>query len=192
MMAKQPEQMITRFRRHPLITFWKIIKAAFKDLLRNDPLRMAGATAFFTVFALPPILIILIQLLGLAFDQRKISRKLFQGLATIIEKESVRQIVHTLFAFRRLAHNWFVTIAGFLFLLFVATTLFKVVKESMNQIWRIKIIRKNSMWASLRPRLLSVVVIAAAGVLFVPGLLMMGAAAFVEKNVYQLSPSLNF
>ena len=38
-----------------------VLKDALKLFLENDPLKMAGATAFFTMFALPPILIILVQ-----------------------------------------------------------------------------------------------------------------------------------
>ena len=51
-------------------TFFTLSGDALKELLKNDPLRMAGATAFFTTFALPPILVILIQSLGLFLGLR--------------------------------------------------------------------------------------------------------------------------
>src|SRR4028118_1686647 len=99
-----------------------LLRDSFKELIKNDPLRMAGATAFFTTFALPPILIIIIQLLGLVFNPEKISQQLFEELAKIIGPASVHQIISTLTAFHKLAYNWFVTVAGFIFLGFVATT----------------------------------------------------------------------
>jgi uncharacterized BrkB/YihY/UPF0761 family membrane protein len=48
-----------------------LLKDALAELLKNDPLRLAGATAFFTTFALPPILVILIQALGIFFSTEK-------------------------------------------------------------------------------------------------------------------------
>ena len=123
--------------------FIMLARSAMKELSKNDPLRMAGATAFFTTFALPPILIILIQVLGLVFNPQRITHQLVIKLSEIIGHESVRQVVNTLMSFRKLAQNSFITIGGFIFLLFVATTLFKVIKSSMNQVWKIKMV-KNS------------------------------------------------
>jgi membrane protein len=41
-----------------------LLRKSFREFRENDPLRMAGATAFFTTFALPAVLIILIQVFG--------------------------------------------------------------------------------------------------------------------------------
>jgi len=53
-----------------LLLFWQLIRQSFAEIKKNDPLRMAGATAFFTTFALPPILIILFQLFSLFLSKR--------------------------------------------------------------------------------------------------------------------------
>jgi hypothetical protein len=102
-----------------VIRFGRIFKDAFTELSKNDPLRMAGATAFFTTFALPPILIIIIQVLGLFFDHNRLRSQLFEHLTAVIGRESVEQIIEVLMGFRQLAQNWPITIAGFVFLLFV-------------------------------------------------------------------------
>lgn len=168
----------------------RVFKDAFTELGKNDPLRMAGATAFFTTFALPPILIILIQVLGLIFDPQAISQLLFEHLANIIGGASVEQLISTLTAFRKLAQNWVVTIGGAVFLLFVATTLFKVIKSSLNQVWKIKVVTKQGLWTNVRTRLTSVMVILIAGVLFVAGLVAEGAQAFLGKYIAEFSPGL--
>ena len=162
--------MNTAVKKSRVYSLAGILKSSFKELAKNDPLRMAGATAFFTTFALPPILIILLQLLGLLFDRGLIRRQLFIKLTGFIGRDSVHQVVETLIAFRRLADNWFVTIAGFIFLLFVATTLFKVIKSSLNQVWRIKISKPRKIWIGLRTRSHSLLLILMLGVLFLIGL----------------------
>src|SRR5215217_4333475 len=110
-----------------------LFKDAFRKLLHNDPLRMAGATAFFTSFALPFILIILSQLLGLFYDVTKVRSQLFQTLADAFGRDAMQQVVSVLRAFRQLASNTLVTIVGVLFLFLVSTTLLMVIKSSINQ-----------------------------------------------------------
>jgi membrane protein len=179
-----------RKSKYSIIAFLRIVRDAFTELGKNDPLRMAGATAFFTTFALPPILIILIQVLGLIYDPAKISSQLFLKLSDIVGRESVQQIVDTLTAFRKLAQRPSITIGGFIFLLFVATTLFKIIKSSMNQVWKIKVFRKRSLWIAFRTRWRSLLVILIAGVLFAIGLLAEAAQAFLGKYIFEISPLL--
>ena len=168
--------------------FPKLMHDAMRELLRNDPLRMAGATAFFTTFGLPPILLIIIQVLSLVFNRRTISRKLFQHLATMVGREPVHQVVEILVAVRKMAQNWWITIGGFIFLLFVASTLFKVIMSSVNQIWNIKMINGRGFWFAMKNRLHSVIVILIAGVLFVLSLMAEGLQAMLGKYLHDLSP----
>lgn len=149
---------------------------------------MAGATAFFTTFALPPILVILIQMLGLIFNPRNISRQLFATLGDMVGRESVQQIINTLLAFRKLAQNWFITIGGFIFLLFVATTLFKIIKSSVNQIWKVRVVHRRGVWESLKSRAKSVLVIMVAGLLFAIGLVAEAAQAYLGQYLFEVSP----
>lgn len=182
---------ISKNIRQKLITISDLLQKALKELLKNDPLRMAGATAFFTTFALPPILVILIQSLKLFLDARTIRVELFKSLSAIVGPETVRQTVDVLQSLRRLAQNWYITIGGFIFLLFVATTLFKVIKSSINELWRIRPQRKRGFWKSLQGRVQSLLVILLAGVLFVIGLLSEGARAFIGNYIFEFSPLLS-
>lgn len=169
-----------------------LFKRAYVGLTHNDPLRMAGATAFFTSFALPFILILLTQLLGLFVDPLKLRRELFADLASVFGRESVRQVVDTLVAFRQLAHNIWITLAGFLFLLMVATTLLMVVKSSINQLWRIKAEAGRSFFGKLRTRLQSVLIILGTGTLIIISILAEAARAQMGKSISEVSPALAF
>jgi membrane protein len=164
------------------------MRDSLRELLRNDPLRMAGATAFFTTFALPPILLILIQVLSLVFNRRTISRQLFQHLSTMLGRDTVRQVYQILGALRKMGQNWWITIGGFIFLLFVATTLFKVIISSVNQIWNIKMIDNRGFLLTMKNRLHAVVVILIAGLLFALSMLAEGMQAVLGKYLNELSP----
>ena len=174
-----------------LISFASLFKSSFSELGKNDPLRMAGATAFFTTFALPPIMVIIIQMLGLIFSPDKIRADLFATLGDIIGEDAVQQVIDVLIAFRELANNKFITFAGFIFLLFVATTLFHIISGSLNQLWKIRRVHKRNLWVVLRFRMKSVAVILVAGLLFVIGLISEALQAFVDNYIFEFSPLLS-
>lgn len=161
---------------------------SLEELKANDPLRMAGATAFFTTFALPAILIILIQLFGLFVNPRKIGSDLIERLANVLGNTSAMQIKLTLEGFRSLSQNWYVTVFGFLFLMFVATTLFAVIKNSLNQIWSIRVRPHPGMIFNLKNRARSLVIIVLAGLLFFVGLFAEGFQAILADYLKEIWP----
>ena len=57
--------------------FMQVLRTVVHMLRSNDPLRLAAATAFFTTFALPAILVIFIQVFGLVIDPQILSDHLF-------------------------------------------------------------------------------------------------------------------
>jgi len=161
-------------------------------LIRNDPMRLAGATAFFTTFALPPILLILIQLLSLLFNRRSVSRELFMQLGGIIGRDSVMQLIETLKAFRGIASNLPIAIGGFIFLLFVATTLFKVIQSSLNQLWMIRITGKKKIKIALVSRIKSILVIFFTGLLFMASVIAESFTTFFGNHLKELLPVVSF
>lgn len=165
------------------------LKNAFKLLVQNDPMRLAGATAFFTTFALPPILLILIQILSLLFNKKAISGRLFNQLEGIVGSESVHQLISTLRGFRGLASNWLITITGFIFLLFVASTLFKVIQSSLNQLWMIRKTGDKKFKMAMVVRIKSILVIVFTGLLFLAALVVESLKTIFGNYLQELLPA---
>src|ERR1700712_4846999 len=153
------------------INIFRLLQKALEEFRKNDPLRMAGATAFFTTFALPAVLIILIQVFGLVLNPRFMSRQLFSNLGEVTGRNTAIELHKTLFNVRLLFRNWYEAALGFLFLIFVATTLLKVVKDSLNQLWNIRTLQKMGFGFGILTRVKSFLVILIAGVLFLVVLL---------------------
>ncbi len=115
-----------------------LLHRAGRELGANDPLRLGAATAFFTSFALPPILIILIQLLSSLYTTSMVRQLLLGKISNLVGASAaglVSQIVMNVADPRR---SRLVTWAGFAFLVFVATTLFTIIQHSLNQLWQIR------------------------------------------------------
>jgi membrane protein len=160
---------------------------ALEEFRNNDPLRMAGATAFFTTFALPAILLILIQVFGLVLTPRFMARQLFHNLGLVIGKNTAGEMREILFNVRLLFRNWYEAIFGFLFLIFVATTLLKVIKDSLNQLWNIRTVRHLGFKFEILNRTKAFLVILVAGLLFMVVLLFDGGVSFVRQDLQNLA-----
>lgn len=159
-----------------------------KLLSANDPLRLAGATAFFATFALPFILIILVQILGLIFNKREISQDIFIRISAIVGEKGMIQLVNTIKGFRGMVDNRWDIAIGSVFMLFVATTLFRVIKNSMNQLWMIRLKPEKRLSTSLLGRLRSVILIVFTGILFVTGGLLESLQLIFGKNLNEILP----
>ena len=70
----------------------KLLKDSFNRLQQNDPLRMAGATAFFTSFALPPIMVLLFQFFSIFFSKKLVGKELRNVLTASLGKENTEQL----------------------------------------------------------------------------------------------------
>lgn len=169
--------------------FFKHFGMAFKLFRKNDPLRLAGATAFFANFALPPILLILIRLFGFFVDRRTLATRIFERLSSILDEGSTAQIRQTLRNIRGVDYNWLATILSFVFFIFVATTLFNVIKNSMEQIWKVGVNDKLGILFTLKLRARSMIIILLAGILFFVGLVTDSIQAFIGTYINTAAPT---
>ena len=151
-----------RSLRYELFVVIKSLRDAVVLFRKNDPLRMAGATAFFSTFALPPIIFILAQLFGLFIDKQVIGRGLLERISNILGTEGAGQVRQVIRSIRGFSNDWYVIVFGFIFLVFVATTLFAVIKNSLDQIWLIGVKEHPGLLFRLSMRIKSFAVIVAA------------------------------
>lgn len=171
------------------VLFLQQLRLAFKLLQKNDPLRLAGATAFFANFALPPILLIFIRLFGFFVDRKNFSNQLFERLANVLDESSTIQIRQVLRNIRGIDNQLWVTLLSFAFFIFVATTLFSVIKNSLDQIWRIGLNEKTGFIFRLKIRGRAMIIILLAGMLFFIGLMADGMQAIIGTFLSQTAPA---
>ena len=124
-----------------------LLHRAGRELAANDPLRLGAATAFFTSFALPPILIILIQLLSSLYPSSIVRLMLLSKISNTVGASGAGLVAQIVMNVADPVRSRLVTWAGFVFLLFVATTLFTIIQHSLNQLWQIRSKRGTGKFA---------------------------------------------
>jgi len=151
-------------------------------------MRMAGATAFFTTFALPPIVFILSQLFGLFIGRGNVGRGLLKNISNTLGEEGadqVRQVVRSISGF---SDSWYVLVFGFLFLVFIATTLFTEIKNSLNELWEISVKENPGLYFVLSTRAKSFAVILLTGILFFADLFLESLKAIAGNYIDEIWP----
>jgi membrane protein len=168
-----------------------IFKDAFLQLNRNEPLILASATAFFTLFSLAPILIILINILSILFRNNKITEALFQSIQKVFGAETSEQIRSIVENVKSFGGEWYITVGGFIFLLFVATNLLNIIKKAINRLWRIRRSSSERIKYNVRERLIGILMILSIGFLFIIALLLDTSVAFLQEYLQELIPSVD-
>ncbi|QMW03693.1 YihY/virulence factor BrkB family protein [Spirosoma foliorum] len=145
-----------------------LLKQAFTNLQANDPIRMAGATAFFSFFALPPIVIIISSVLSRLFNDhyQHISGQFFDELADLFGARSANQLEDISHRLQGSKPSFLLTVLSFLLLLVASTTLLAILKSSLNQLWSIKKKEGRAFLATLIDKLMAMAIIIGSGFLF--------------------------
>ena len=170
---------------------FQIAKKAFAELNEHNPLQLASSTAFFSLFALPPILILLIALLGLVLKQEELSNTIFQRLAATIGESGSEQIQEIFDNFRGLADDTLTTVLVGLFLLFIATNLFVMVRKNLNALWNIKPKKATGILPVLRARLFAMAQLIIGGGVIIVAIILDAAVTCLGEGLDQLCPDLD-
>ena len=133
---------------------------------------MAAATAFFTFFALPPIVIILSQLYGelLVGSNQQVSRQLFYKLAEVFGHQSAKQLLDISQHLQQPRSTSLLTGLSVLVLLLASTTLFAIIKNSLNQLWSVRHSTDRRLWHTVIDKVIALGIIIFAGFLFMASL----------------------
>ncbi|HYH55993.1 MAG TPA: YihY/virulence factor BrkB family protein [Anseongella sp.] len=167
---------------------YKTAVLSLQEYRKSNPLQLASSTAFFSLFALPPILIILISVLGIVVGSEMLRGELFSKLSGMFGEKSTETVSMIFKNFRAMASNPLTSILGFLFLVFVATTLLGLVKRSINQLWNLKIRDGTSFRSVLAGRGLSFLLVLLSGVLFLLSLVSDAFLVFLGNQIHYFLP----
>ena len=163
-----------------------ILAAAFRHWLDSQAFIYAAALAFFTVFSIAPILVVVVALVGLVIGERAVQGELFTQLEETLGSEAAG-VVQTAVVNSQIDQSGFVpALVGIVATIIGATTVFAQMQQSLNQIWGVAPRpKRNNLWALLKSRLLSLTIILAIGFIIMVSLLLSVALrsvmAFAEE-----------
>lgn len=148
-------------------SFWKLIKQSYFSWNRNDPWARSATIAYYALFSLPSLLIIVVSIAGYFFGQEAVQGEITEQISDFIGRETALAIEGMIAnATLNSDSSTFTIIFGLGFLIFGATGVFFQLKAAMNNIWNVTA-KRNTVKRIVINRIISL------GMVFVLGLLML-------------------
>lgn len=166
---------------------WSLLRQTVQSWLDDRAPSMGAALAYYTLFSLAPLLLIVISVAGLIFGEDAARGEITLQLRSLMGDAGAGAVQELLVSVRQPAEGSFATAVGLLLLLVGATTVFAELQDSLDRIWRVPArVPSNGWLALLRARLLSFGMILAIGFLLTVSLVVSAALALVGRSVEPL------
>ena len=156
---------------------WSALKDSFKGFSDDKITKLSASLAYYTVFSLGPLLIVIIFLCSLILKQEAVEGSVYTHIQGFIGSDAAKQIQDIIKNASISGKGGLAATIGVITLLIGATTVFGEMQDSINGIWGLKAKPKAGWLKLVKDRLLSFGLIATLGFLL---LVSLGATAIVE------------
>jgi len=171
---------------------WTITKQSFNDFIDNKVFKLSAALAFYTIFSLPAMLIIIISVSDIFYGRAAIEGTLYHQISAFVGTDAAIQIQQIIRGAALSQSSNFAAIIGIATLLFGATSVFTEIQDSINLIWKLKTKpRKGRGFLKLvLNRLLSFSIVVSLGFLLLVSLFVNGAMDALIDHLTKMFPQL--
>lgn len=156
---------------------WKILKNSFSGFSDDKVTKLSGSLAYYTVFSMGPLLVVIISICGLLLGREAVEGKVYHVLVGFVGSDTAAQLQQIIKNASLSGKSKVAAIIGGVTLLIGATTVFAEIQDSINYIWGLKPKPKRGWLKMLQNRFLSFSVIISLGFVL---LVSLGVTALIE------------
>lgn len=160
-------EYILTIRKIPLI-----LKDSFLEFIDDKVLKLSAALAYYTIFSLPSMLIIVIGLCGTFYGKEAIEGKIFFQINHLVGAQVALEVQHIIQAMVMHHDSFVATVIGIITLLIGATGMFGEIQDSINMIWGLKTKPKKGLIKLVLNRVISFSMIIILGFILIVSLLL--------------------
>jgi len=165
-----------------------LLKDSIMGFIDDNCIKLSAALAYYTIFSLPPLLIIIISISGFFFGAEAVRGEIFGQIHGLVGNDAALQIQETIKNVKLSDSNTFVTTLGIIILLIGASGVFAEIQDSINFIWGIKAKPKRGLIKFIKNRLMSFSMIASAGFLLLVGLVVNSLMDLLNNRLARYFP----
>jgi len=156
-------------------SWWQLIKQTFSEWSRDKAPRLGAALAYYTVFSLPPLLVIVIAILATIFNPEDVQNELNGQFKSMLGEEGQAAIAALIAGAQKGHSGTIATAIGIGALVFGALGLFVQLKDALNTIWGVRVKSGRGMLGLVRDYLLSFTMVVGIGFLLLVSLVVSAA-----------------
>ncbi|MEO6305346.1 MAG: YihY/virulence factor BrkB family protein, partial [Bacteroidia bacterium] len=149
--------------------------------MKADPFRQSAVVAYYAVFSIPALLVIIISCAGLIFGKEAMQGEISAQIEGAMGADTAKQVEQMIAKASEHKSSIIATIISVITLILGSTGVFKELQTSLNQIWEVKVTAKKKWLKSIKDRVFSFGLVLSIGFLMLISLaLTAGLQAFSE------------
>jgi membrane protein len=168
-------------KRH--ISYLNVAKQTFRSYVDDKAPRLGASLAYYTIFSLAPLLVVVVAIAGFVFGEDAVRGRLVGELSTLLGPPAGQLVETMLRNASRPSANVLATIVGIGTLLFGASGVFGELQDTINTIWRVRPKPGRGFRKFVRYRFLSFAMILGSGFLLLVSLVISAALAALSDVV---------
>ncbi|PZQ83553.1 MAG: ribonuclease BN [Flavobacterium johnsoniae] len=150
---------------------WYLLKNTISEFNDDNAIKLSASLSYYTIFAIPPLMIIVITLCGFFFVKDAVTGELYGQINRLVGNDAAIQIQNAIKNVELSDSNAFAAIFGGVMLLIGASGVFAEIQSSINFIWGLKAKPNKGFKKFIQNRLMSFSMIVSVGFLLLVSLL---------------------
>lgn len=116
-----------------------LLKQTFTEFSEDQGTKSAAALAYYTVFSLPPLLVLLLMIAGIVIDPQQLQGGMKQQMQSLLGPQAAEQVQTMIQSTQKPGQGGtLATILGIAALLFGATGAFVQLQSTLNEMWEVE------------------------------------------------------
>ncbi len=130
--------------------YWNILKDAFAKFSGDDLLSRSAALSYYTIFSLPPMLLIILQIATQFYGEERIKNAMFGEIGELVGHDGAVQLMNTINKLDIFEPTWWATLVGIGVMIFTSTTVFITMQDALNRIFEVRASSKTKGFGILK------------------------------------------
>jgi membrane protein len=168
----------------------QVAKQTFSEFSEDNVLRLSAALAYYSIFSIGPLLIIIVGVAGILMGQQggeNFRHQLQDQLQSMLGPQSAK-VVESMMSTQSKSGGILTTIIGIVVLLLGASGVFGQLQDALNTIWGVKSKPGIGLWGFLRHRFLSFGMVLVIGFLLLISMVVTTALSAFMKHMGGMMP----
>jgi membrane protein len=162
---------------------WSVLTTAVTEWSRHRSARLGAALAYYSVFSLGPLLLIVTSIAGLIFGQDAVRGSLTGQFRALLGETGSQAVEAMLKGASSPTSGWLAGVVGIVLLLAAALGVVVQLKDALNTIWEVEEPQSAGLWWYVRTYLVSLAGVMTLGFLLAVSLVITAALSAMSSSL---------
>ncbi len=168
---------------------WLLLRDTVEGFIEDDGLSRGASIAYFTLFSIAPVLLVVVAIAGLVFGRDAAEGAIVAQLSGLMGRQTAEALQEMIESAAQPREGLLATITGIVVLVVATTGAFGEVQAGLNNVWKAGPSKSSTLSRLLRARLISISLVVMTGFLLTVSLATSAALASVSTWLKYVFPA---